>query len=105
MSFGSIIGGFMAAKKKITTAVFQLESENLSHLGGSMGTEYTTTNWTKPFGSFADAKAYAEKDYVRQTGKKNAADRPLVWVREHSRYVRTEDMGFVMYHVRRTTVR
>jgi len=94
----------MAAKKKVA-AVFQLESENLSHLGGSMGTEYTTTNWTKPFGSLADAKAYAEKDYVRQTGKKNAADRPLVWVREHSRYVRTEDMGFVMYHVRRTTVR
>jgi hypothetical protein len=90
-----------AKTKKI--AVFQLESENLSHLGGPMGSEYTTTNYTKPFASLVDAKAYAEKDYVRQTGK-NAAERPLVWVRENSRYVRTEDMGFVMYHVRRTSV-
>jgi hypothetical protein len=93
------------AQKKAKVTVFQLESENLSHLGGQMGTEYTTTNWSKPFSSLATAKEYAAKDYRRQTGAKNAKLRPLVWVREHSRYVRTEDMGFVMYHVRSTTVR
>ena len=85
--------------------IFNMESENLSHLGGPMGSEYTTTNWVKPFASLDEAKAYAEKDYTRQTGKKNAAERPIVWVRENSRYVRSEDMGFVMYHIRRTTVK
>ena len=93
----------MKSKAK-KVAVFQLESENLSHLGGPMGSEYTTINFTKPFASLDVAKEYADKDYRRQTGAKDAKERPLVWVRENSRYVRTEDMGFVMYHVRRTTI-
>jgi hypothetical protein len=88
-----------AKAKKIV--VFQLQSENLTHLGGPMGSEYTTTNFTKPFGSLADAKTYAEKDYVKQAGK---GAREIVWVRENPKYVRTEDMSFVMYHIRRTTV-
>jgi hypothetical protein len=81
--------------------VFQLESENLSHLGGPMGSEYTTTNFTKPFGSLVAAKEYAEKDYRKQAGKNG---NEIKWVRENSTHVRTEDMGFVMYHIRRTPV-
>ena len=84
--------------------MFQLESENLSGLGGPMGTESTSINWVKPFASLGAAKGYAEKDYSRQIGAKNAKARPVVWVRENSRYVRSEDMSFVMYHIRRTTI-
>jgi len=87
------------AKKKVV--VFQLTSENLTHLGGQMGSEYTTTNFTKPFSDLVTAKQYAEKDYRRQAGKNG---RPIVWVRENSNYVRTEDMSFVMYHIRKTAV-
>lgn len=41
--------------------VFNLICEDASHLGGPMGTEYTTHLWTKTFSSVDKAKAYAEK--------------------------------------------
>jgi hypothetical protein len=47
--------------------VYNLELEDASHLGGPMGTEYTTTIWVKPFASMQRAKAYAEK-YAKKKG-------------------------------------
>ena len=68
--------------------LYRLVSENLTHLGGAMGTEYTTDNFCKYFKSLANAKAFAEKDY----GKK------LKWLKEKGR-IRTEDLHHVMYHI------
>jgi hypothetical protein len=65
-----------------------LVSENLSHLGGPMGTEYTTTNYSKPFKSIEKAKKFAEKEYGNEL-KWLATDKGL----------RSEDLGYVMYYI------
>lgn len=69
---------------------YRLVSENLTHLGGPMGTEYTTTNWTKYFSSFDKAKTYARKDYK--------GDKDWNWLKEKIG-VRSPDLGYVMYHI------
>jgi hypothetical protein len=43
--------------------IFILECEDLSHLGGPMGTEYTTPVFTEIFSSVKKAKEYAETFY------------------------------------------
>jgi len=65
-----------------------LVSENLTHLGGRMGTEYTTTNYSKPFKSIQKAKEFAEKEYGNE----------LKWV-VTDKGLRTEDLGYVMYYI------
>lgn len=45
-----------------------MECENASHLGGPMGTEYTTPIFSKPFTTIDKAKKYAE-DYVKKEKK------------------------------------
>lgn len=47
--------------------VFVLESEDLSRLGGPMGTERTTVNFMRIFKSPASAMAYAQKDYGKRS--------------------------------------
>lgn len=71
--------------------MFVLQSENLTQLGGRMGTEYITTNFRKYFKSLKAAKAYAEKDY----GKK------LIWWFKHKKKKEweTDDLGHVMYNI------
>jgi hypothetical protein len=80
--------------------MYELESENLTHLGGPMGTEYTYTNWRKFFSSIKEAKDYAKKDYL-----KHRDDLPddWEWIREKGE-TRTPDLLFVMYHIRKVTV-
>lgn len=46
-------------KKKLV--VYQLTSENLTGLGGPMGTEHTWANWRVFFRDIKSAKEYAEK--------------------------------------------
>lgn len=48
--------------KQQTAVGAVLICEDASHLGGPMGSEYTTEMWRKEFASVKDAKAYAEKD-------------------------------------------
>ena len=73
--------------------IFQLRSENLTNLGGPMGTENTFDNFNKPFQTLESAKAYAEKDY----GK------PIEWIQEKN-YVRSPDLAWVMYHIKEVEV-
>lgn len=70
--------------------MYSLTSENLSGLGGSMGTERTWANWVKYFNSIKEAKAYAEKDYT--------GGRDLVWSRTSAGYC-SPDLGYVMYWI------
>lgn len=74
--------------------VFQLTSENLSNLGGPMGTERTYINWTRHFTNKRSAIAAAEKDYGG----------PINWIEADAFKTRSPDLGHVMYHVRLLTV-
>jgi hypothetical protein len=40
--------------------------EDATHLGGPMGTEYTTPLWAKSFDDVAMAKRYAEKHFKKR---------------------------------------
>jgi len=79
--------------------IYQLTSENLTNLGGPMGSEYTYPNWSKLFESVEGAKKYAETDYKTQTKKKVTWD----WVEEKDSF-RSPDLCFVMYHIRKERV-
>ena len=69
--------------------MFELVSENLTGLGGRMGTERTWTNFRKHFNSAANAKRHAERDY----GK------PIKWTKTNRGW-RSPDLLHVMYHVK-----
>lgn len=45
---------------------WKVTSEDLTHLGGPMGTEYTTVNWVKVFSSKDKALSYIRKDYGKE---------------------------------------
>jgi hypothetical protein len=76
--------------------MYELVSENLSGLGGPMGTEETWDNWRKFYDTIDAAKIAAEKDY--KGGKK-----PLKWIKEGSDF-RTEDLSYVMYHIHKIKI-
>ena len=73
--------------------MYKLTSENLTNLGGPMGTEYTYPNWEKYFNTILEAKKYAEKDFAKDPQK-----RKLTWTRENKQ-IYTKDMGYVMYEI------
>lgn len=73
--------------------IYELESENLTKLGGRMGTESTSTNWVRYFSSIDKAKKAAEKDY-----KKNGGEDVIKWSK--SRYgSSSQDLLFVQYSI------
>jgi len=73
--------------------VYKLVSENLTQLGGRMGTERTSTNFTKIFSTVDGAKKYAEKDY----GNK------IEW-KDRKEYITSGDLRYVMYEIRKEVV-
>lgn len=76
-------------------ALYAVLSENLTELGGPMGTERTSVNWTRYFRNHLHAMWAAFKDYKKQGGKEK-----LVWtLDEDKKGARTQDLGFVQYHV------
>lgn len=70
--------------------MYRLTRENLTHLGGPMGTEYTTTDWTKYFHVFNKALAFAQKDNNNES---------LGWCVAGKRKWRSQDCGSHMYHI------
>ena len=73
--------------------MFQLYSENLTGLGGSMGTEHTWANYVKFFISVDLAKEYAE------TGFGN----PIKWKKFRDGY-KSPDLRYVMYYISKIKV-
>lgn len=73
--------------------MFELESENLTGLGGMMGTEHTWTNFRKFYSSAELAKEAAEKDL----GEK------IEWFKTKNGF-RSGDLGHVMYHIKEVKV-
>ena len=80
--------------------IYELRSENLTHLGGPMGTEYTYDNWRKHFDNLKKAKDYAQKDYDKNRPDEN---KKLEWQKTKTG-IRTDDLYFVMYHIDRVKV-
>lgn len=70
--------------------MYQLVSENLSNLGGRMGTEYTTVNFRKFFKTFEGAQKAAEKDYKKK----------IKWKKVKTGVWRSPDLAYVMYHIK-----
>ena len=87
--------------------MYVLISENLTGLGGPMGTEETWENWRRHFKRPESAKEAAQKDWEKQTSGKVLAEhhlpKELVWIKEGSGF-RTEDLHWVMYHIRKIRV-
>lgn len=74
--------------------VYEALKEDLSHLGGPMGTEYTTTESMGIFGSLDRALNTCEKDF----GK------PIKWRKTHKGQS-SPDLGYCMYHVKERKVK
>lgn len=80
--------------------IFSLRRENLTELGGPMGTESTSTDFIKYFSKKIYAKQYAKKDLSKNHSKK---DWQIVWFNNHNENspndCHSEDLGFCMYNV------
>ena len=75
--------------------IFALESTDLTHLGGCMGSEYTTTNYVKYFKSIKKAKKFAEKEYDKYSDDK------IKWhIDDEDQDITTSgDLSFVEYQI------
>ena len=73
--------------------MYTLTSENLTHLGGPMGTEYTYPNWTKHFTTMDAAKDFAQTDYSR-----NGCSKKIKWSRGKFN-CNSGDLRFVKYYI------
>jgi hypothetical protein len=86
--------------------VYVLISENLTGLGGPMGTEETWENWRRHFKRIESAKAAAQKDWEKSSAKAQGdpgIPKTLTWIKDGSG-LRTEDLHWVMYHIRKIRV-
>jgi len=73
--------------------MFELRSENLTGLGGRMGSEHTWTNFRKFYSTAELAIEAAEKDY----GNK------IKWYKNKNGF-RSPDLRYVMYHIKEVKV-
>lgn len=70
--------------------MYQLIRENLTGLGGPMGSERVTVDWSRYYHYLANAKVAAEKDHGKA----------ISWVRQGTGF-RSEDFGSHMYIINR----
>jgi len=89
----------------VTDSVYELIYEDLTHLGGPMGTEYTTEHSMGLYHDIDEAKRVAESDYEHE----------IEWLRydyedendteEDMGYTfRSPDLGYVMYYIRNRAI-
>jgi hypothetical protein len=71
--------------------MFKLISEDLTNLGGRMGSEFTKTNYIKYFKSLVKAKKYAEEEYNEQ----------IKWVPYTRNSITSGDLRYVIYTIKR----
>ena len=70
--------------------VYEAIAEDLTNLGGPMGSEYTTEKSLGLYSTLEAAKAKCERHYKL----------PLTWNKHNS----TKDLGWVMFHIRERVV-
>lgn len=90
-----------AAKYEVEKSkmVYELIYEDLTHLGGPMGSEYTIRTSMGLFSDPNAAKGAGHNDYMLRTSGKKDRHRDFTWLEKGPGEWRTPDMGFVMYHV------
>lgn len=77
--------------------MFELHAEDLSRLGGPMGTETVRTIYRKFFSKITFAKYYAEREYALRGHRTTE----IKWSASHQGRVWTSgDLGFVKYTIR-----
>jgi hypothetical protein len=82
---------------------FEVRSENLTNLGGPMGSESVHDNWRRSVSTFKKARAIVEQDYKKECGGK--PEKVIVWTWDDAeKIIRTQDLRFVMYYIREVTV-
>lgn len=81
---------------------FEVRSENLTNLGGPMGSESVSDNWSKSVSTMEKAKALVEKDYKKECGGK--PEKIIKWTKG-KKNCNTQDLRFVMYYIREVTVK
>jgi hypothetical protein len=69
--------------------MYELVSENLTGLGGPMGTEHVSINFRKHFMLIDKARKFAEEDY----GKR------IKW-KSYGKELRSPDLGYVLYRIK-----
>lgn len=82
--------------------MYELIKENLSGLGGPMGSEHTSIDWKKHFETAEDAMEYAENDSTDFLGNANE----VTW-RSRDRYktvLSSQDLLSHMYHIQEIEV-
>lgn len=75
--------------------IYILESNDLSGLGGPMGSERITTNFVKYFYSIDNAKKYAEEDYFNY----HAGKETIKWKKARYGGITSGDLLYVEYHI------
>lgn len=78
---------------------YRLVGEDLTNLGGPMGSEYTTEKALGVYRKQETAKLHAEKHYRQHGGRDK-----VVWSGEVEHHVRSQDLLFVMYHIYREKI-
>jgi hypothetical protein len=81
--------------------MYKLTSENLTGLGGPMGTERTWNNWEKYFNDIVIAKDFALRDYRKETKDSEATIdwRDTTLGRTTDVRITSGDLRFVMYTI------
>lgn len=74
--------------------MYQLIAEDLSHLGGPMGSEYTTEMFRRFFTTLDKAKEAANRHYNRDMKRG-----PIKWEKD-GRGVTSGDLSWVMYTIK-----
>lgn len=79
--------------------MFKLVAEDLSSLGGPMGSEKVVVIFTRYFNSVDNAKAAAEKDYISRSGARaNTIKWREEWRERMGRWY-SGDLGFIDYTI------
>jgi len=85
-------------KKKHKMVIYMAVSENLTGLGGPMGSERTIINWQKHFHIISTAKRYCEQNYKEKTKGEKYIEK-LQWYNDGDGF-QTQDLGFVRYIIK-----
>jgi hypothetical protein len=84
----------MIKKEAKMIRIWKLKGEDLTGLGGSMGTDKTEIIFEEYFESLTDAQNFAEKHYNK--GKKEKDK--IKWVREEKGFT-SGDLRWIMYDI------
>lgn len=81
----------------VGATVYELVREDLTNLGGRMGTEFTTSRRIGVFSDVDKAKEYAGLIYSKQCG--GEPEREIKWKKTGKFSYSSNDLRFVMYNI------